>query len=183
MNIRSTLLTLACTASLMAGSGQESAKVAIGPVAFQTYAEGTYFHISTRVTYAELSTQTPAMAAALAKTLKEAGIPTFGPLLIIQRGASEDRGKPFDQEVGILVPKGTKAFGEAKVRDLSPFPCATSVTSGDFAGEGAHAAFMTLFKAAGERGRIPTGEIREMLLFWEGQGSANNLMQVQIGLR
>ena len=188
MTFRTTLLTLACVAGLMAGSQdpaqtKKASASTIGPVAFQTFAEGTYFHLNSRATYAELSTLTPALAKRLSALLKEAGLQTFGPLLMIQRGTSEDPSKSFDLEVGILAPKGTKPFGEAKVRVLSAFPCATTMASGDFAGESGKTAFMALFKAAQEKGRIPTGEFRELLLFWEGQGSANNLMQVQVGLQ
>jgi hypothetical protein len=188
MTFHTTLLALACAAGLMAGS-QDPTQIknapasTVSPVAFQTYAEGTYFHLSARATYAELSTLTPALAKRLSAILKEAGLQTFGPILMIQRGTSEDPTKPFDLEVGILAPKGTKPFGEAKVRTLPAFPCATTMASGDFGGESGKAAFMAVFQAAGEQGRIPTGEFREMLFFWEGEGSANNLMQIQIGLQ
>jgi hypothetical protein len=187
MIFRTTLLTLACAAGLMAGSQEPAqppkAPASVGPVAFQTYAEGTYFHLSASATYAELPTLAATLSKRLSALLKEAKLHTFGPLLMIQRGASEDQRKPFDFEVGVLVPKEAKPFGEAKVRALAAFPCATAMVSGDFAGEGAKAAFMTLFKTAGAQGRIPNGEMREMMLFWESEGSANNLMQVQIGLQ
>ena len=188
MNFRTVLLTFACAAGLTAGP-QDSAQTkkapncTLGPVAFQTLAEGTYFYLSARATQAELPTLAPALSQRLAALLKEAGLHSFGPLLMIQRGASEDPRMPFDFEVGILAPKATKPFGEAKVRSLAAFPCATMVASGDFAGEGGKAAFIALFKAAGEQGRIPTGEFREMLLYWESEASTNNLMQVQIGLQ
>jgi len=186
MNIRHSLLVVLCATGLMAGSSQESPKPSaaiLGPVAFQTLAAGSYFHLSAQVTYAEMNMKTPALARELSKLLKEAGIQTFGPLLMIQQGASQDQSKPFTLEVGILVPKGTKALGEAKVRELASFPCATTILRGDLAGEGAKAAFISLFKAAGEQGRIATGEIREMLLLWEDLNSSNNLMQIQIGLQ
>jgi hypothetical protein len=152
-------------------------------VAFQTLAEGTYFFLSSRATVAELPSLAPALSKRLFVLLKEAGIPSFGPLLMIQRGASEDPRKPFDFEVGILAPKDTKPFREANVRFLAAFPCATTVATGNFAGEGGKAAFMTLFKAAAEQRRIPTSEFRELLLFWESEASPNNLVQVQIGLQ
>jgi len=188
MTFRTTLLTFTCAASMMAGpqdpaQAQKAPSGTVGPVAFQTFAEGTFLHLSTRATYAELSILTPALAKRLSVILKEAGLQTFGPLLMIQRGAGEDPSKPFVLDVGLLVPKGTRPFGEAKVRTLAAFPCATTMTSGDFAGESGKAAFMAVFKAAGEQGRVPTGEFREMLFFWEAEGSANNLMQVQIGLQ
>jgi hypothetical protein len=188
MSFRSSLLILTCSAGLMAGppdpaQTRTAPACTLTPVAFQTFAEGNYFHLSARATLGELPTQTPAMAKRLPRILKEAGLQAFGPILMVQRGASEDPDKPFDHEVGILVPKGTKPYGEAKVRLLPAFPCATTVATGDFAGAVGQAAFKTLFKAAGELGRTPTGEFREMLLFWEGEASANNQMQIQIGLQ
>ncbi|HNX95518.1 MAG TPA: hypothetical protein PKL14_10185 [Holophaga sp.] len=186
MNISRGLLGLAFAMSLVARTPAQDAKAPaerMGPVAFQNFAGGTYFHLSARVTTAQLSAQTPLMTQRLLQVLKDAGIQTLGPLLIIQRGASQDQAQPFDQEVGVLVPKGTAPFGDAKVRELSVFPCATAITSGDFAGAAGQSVFMELFKAAGAKGRIPSGEFREMLLFWEGPASANNLMQIQIGLQ
>ena len=187
MRFRSILPALCGSAALLAGPPDpgpaRNPACALGPVAYQTFAEGTYLHLRARATVAELATQAPALAKRLSGILKEAGFQTFGPLLLIQRGATEDPGKPFDLEVGLLVPKDTKPFGEAKVRPLAAFPCATTVAAGDFAGEGGQSAFKALFQAAAEQGRVPTGEFRELLLFWEHQGSANNLMQFQIGLQ
>lgn len=188
MIIRPTLLSLACAAGLMAGpqepvQPQKAPACTIGPVAYQTFTEGAYFHLSARVTLAEAPKSAALMARRLSKALQQAGLPpSFEPILIIQRGIDPDLTKPFDQEVGVLVPKGTQPAGEARVRSLAAFPCATTVITGALA-EGGKAAFETLFRAAMDQGRVPTGETRELMLFWEGEGSANNMMLAQIGLR
>lgn len=176
-------LLLATPVFLCAGEPSQPVQGAIGPVAFQTHAGGTFVYVSSRVTFAELPTQTPAMARRLARCLKAAGVQTFGPLLIIQKGVSQDPAQPFDQEVGVLVSKQVGTAGEAQIRPLAPFPCATTVVSGGYAGEGAQPAFQTLFRTALEQKRVPTGEIRELVLFWEDAGSPNNLMQLQVGLK
>lgn len=186
MNISRGLIGLAFAMGLVAGTTAQDPKTPAertGPVAFQTFAGGTYFHLSARVTTAELSAQTTRMTQRLLQVLQGAGIQTLGPLLIIQRGASQDPAQPFDQEVGVLVPKGTAPFGDAKVRELPTFSCVTAITREDLAGAAGRSVFMELFKAAGAQGRIPSGEFREMLLFWEGPASANNLMQIQVGLQ
>lgn len=187
MNLRTIIFPIACAAILVADTPgatppKPPSNGAIGPVAFQTFAASTYLYLSAQTTQAKLPTLVPAMAKRLETIQREAGLQVSGPLLMIQRGASEDPVKPFDLEVGVLVPEGTKPRGDAKVRALPVFPCATTLVSGDAAGETGKAAFMALFKAAGEQGRIPTGEFRERLLFWEHEGSANNLLQVQVGL-
>ena len=186
MPFRTIFLTLACVAGLVAGPedpARQTTRGTVGPVAFQTFAAGTYFYLGARATRTELPALTPALVKRLSAIQRAAGLQAWGPLLMIQRGAGDDPAKPFDLEVGSLVPAGTLPFGEAKVRLLAAFPCATTVASGDFSGEVAKAAFLALFKAAGKQGRTPTGESRELVLFWEGEGSANNLLQVQIGLQ
>jgi hypothetical protein len=183
MVIRTSLLSLVCAGGLLAGPVQaaQAPTVTVGPVAYQTFAAGRYFHLATRTNQLDVAQASATLSQRLFKALKVAGVTTSGPILIIQRVSSPDPTQPFDMELGVLVSKEVKAVGEALVRDLDAFPCASSVVMGAFGEAGR--AFEALFRAAGEKGRIPTGEIRELVLFWEGDASPNNMMQVQIGLQ
>jgi hypothetical protein len=181
MHLRTPLLTLVCAGTLLAGPAQNAPACTWGPVAFQTFAEGTFFHLSAPATQAEAAKVSAALTQRLLRALAQGGIQTLGPILIIQRGVTPDPTRPFEMELGVLVPGGTKATGEARVRPLGAFPCATTVVTGALAEAGR--AFEALFRSSMDKGRIPTGEIREMMLFWEGEASPNNMMLVQVGLQ
>jgi len=181
MNIRTNFLTLLCAGTLLAGPAQPAPTCTWGPVAFQTFAEGTFFHLAAPATQAEAAKVSAALTQRLILALAGAGIQTLGPILIVQRGVTPDPTRPFEMELGVLVPGGTKAVGGARVRPLGAFPCATTVVTGALAEAGR--AFETLFRTSMDKGRIPTGEIREMVLFWEGETSPNNMMLVQVGLQ
>jgi effector-binding domain-containing protein len=89
--------------------------------------------------------------------------------------------KTFKAQVGIVVEDGTQAAGEAKVRKTQPFKCATILYTGTVNDQGK--AYEKLVPALKAAGLVPTGEEREMCLYWEGVESANNVFFMQVGVR
>lgn len=153
----------------------------LGPAAIQTFAGGPYFHVKARATQAEIPGRMRELVPRLLKSLAEAKVGTLGPLQVVYHGITQDPAQPFDLEVGVLVAPGTPAAGEAKVRLLPAFTCATQTFTGSLSQVGK--AYATVYPALLSAGRVPSGESRQMVLFYEGDASTNNVLLVQVGLK
>ena len=176
-----------CCATLVAATPETPGKLLekptcfTGPAAVQTFAEGTFFHLITKATHADLSTRMGQMVPQLQKALAASGLASLGPLHVVYHGMTGDPEKAFDMEVGVLVPKGTQASGGCQVRTLPAFTCATTVFTGSFAKIGK--AYETLYPTLMTCGKIPLSESRQMVLFWENETSTNNMLLVQVGIQ
>lgn len=153
----------------------------LGPVALQTFTEGTFFHLKGRATQAEIPARMRELVPRLMKSLAEAKVGTLGPLQVVYQGITQDPTKPFDLEVGVLVAPGTPSAGEAQVRLLPAFTCATQTFTGSLSQVGK--AYAGIYPALLSAGRVPSGESRQMVLFYEGDASTNNLLLIQVGLK
>jgi len=180
------LLPLAC-ATLLASGPQtpvqllEKPRSFSGPAAVQTFAEGTFLHLTTQTTLGELPGKMALLVPQLHKALLTSGIPSLGPIQVVYHGMSADPAKPLDIEVGVLVPRGTAAPAGCSVRTLAPFTCVTTVFTGSFSGLGK--VYETLYPTLLASGKTPLPESRQMVLFWEGEASNNNMLLIQIGIR
>ena len=184
MKFASPFLGLCCAAMLAAGpvpSLLDQPTSFLGPVAVQTYAESTFFHLKARSTTAELPSKMEQLVPVLLKSLAAGQIGTLGPLHVVYRGLTSDPTKVFDLEIGVLVSKGTAPAADCQVRTLPAFTCAATVFTGTLSQVGK--AYETLYPALAAAGRVPNGESRQMVLFWEGNGSTNNMLLVQVGLQ
>lgn len=175
-----------CSAWLIAGQPApgglpEHPTCLLGPAAIQTFAEGRFFHLKARVTQAEIPGRMRELVPWLLKGLAEAKVGTLGPLQVVYHGLSQDPALAFDMEVGVLVPAGTPAAGEAQVRSLAAFTCATQTFTGSLNEVGR--AYASIYPALLSAGRVPTGETRQMVLLYEGDASTNNMLLVQVGLK
>lgn len=185
--MRTRILPLLLTAASLVAAPEAPASLPVspncllGPAAIQTFAEGTFFHLKARSTQAELPGQMQELVPRLMRSLAEAKVGTLGPLQVIYRGMTQDPAQPFDLEVGVLVPKGTAPAGEGQVRPLPAFTCATQTFTGSFDQVGK--AYASIYPALRSAGWVPSGESRQMVLFYEGLTSTNNLLLVQVGLK
>jgi effector-binding domain-containing protein len=107
-------------------------------------------------------------------------------MLVYQGGAHFHHDKPFKMEIGMIVTDDTKlpdgVGGEdVKVRKTEPFKCATILYTGPVDQQGK--AYEKLIPALTAAGHKPTGEEREMCLYWEGVESSNNVFIMQIGIK
>jgi len=182
MTFPTPFLGLCCAALLAAGPAPlDKPASSLGPVILQTYAEGTFFHLKTTATTAELPARMQQLVPVLMKSLAQGQIGTLGPLHVVFHGLTSDPAKTFDLEIGVLVPKGTPAAGECQVRTLPAFTCASTVFTGSIAQVGT--AYSALFPALAAGGRVSNGEFRQMVFFYEGLASTNNALLVQVGLQ
>jgi effector-binding domain-containing protein len=141
----------------------------------------TYFYSATETTIPQLQTVIPTTMQALEAATKEHQIEITAAPLLVYQGVTQDMGKPFKLEMGFPVKEGTKEVGDFKVREVATFHCATVIYSGPImrVGEAYQQLFMELMQA----GMQPTGETREMYLYWEAPESPNNIELIMAGVK
>ncbi len=116
----------------------------------------------------------------MGKTAKAAGVGFEGPAIFIYRGSTGDMEQPFDLTMGMPVTADAKDVGEYKVAKLPGYQCLSTYYTGDITHLGE--AWGKFSGQAMQRGAQPTGDSREVYLFWEGPDSPNNVLELQIGI-
>lgn len=141
----------------------------------------SYFHATTTTTLKDLSKTTKETMIRLRAALKEAGADAKGAPLIVMKGVTNDPTQPSELQIGVPTTEDAREVDDFKVTKLEAFHCASILFSGP--ATEIHGAFEQVFSDALQSGEVPTGEIREMICYWEGEESANNIMSIQIGVR
>jgi len=142
----------------------------------------TFFYSATETTIPQLSNVIPPMMEGMYSAMKENQISPANAPVFVYQGITQDPSKPFQLEVGMPVqPDGAKAVGDFKVRELPTFHCATVIFSGPLAR--IPQAYQQLFGELFQAGLQPTGETREMFLYWEGPESPNNIELIMAGVK
>lgn len=147
----------------------------------QAFPAVTYLYTQHQTTLAEIGDVVRAAMEQMGEAIAEGKVPVAGPPLFIYTGATAEMDKPFDLQIGFPVHEGAAAEGDMKLRDLPAFRCATAVFSGSMAHIGQ--AYQQLFAQIGEAGLVPTGETREMHLYFESPESPNNVVLIQAGVK
>jgi effector-binding domain-containing protein len=118
----------------------------------------------------------------------EAKLLIVRPTMLVYKGGPHvhfDAEKNFKMEIGVIVGDDTKllddAGGDLKVRKTEAFKCATILYTGEVNQQGK--AYEKLIPAMNAAGLTPTGEEREMCLYWVGEGSLDNVFMMQIGIK
>jgi effector-binding domain-containing protein len=151
----------------------------ISQMRVQTMREETFFCVACAPTPMtgldkELDRMMPQLAAAKAA----AGIAQLGPVVI--RYYKVDEPDTYVMEAGVPVRAGTPAAGEAQVKTLPPYPCASLLSWGSL--EHIGQAYETLMQAIKEAGLEQTGEGREWHYHFEGDASPNNVIGLHMGI-
>lgn len=182
------ILCLATTTTINAAEpaakeGQKPpAEYLIGEMHVQTLPEATLVTGGkVKTTFETLMEPVGKMIPLLSQAIDEGKIRPAGPLMFIYTGLGQDMTKPFDLEIGWCAWDKAKDVGELKVRKLAAFKCATMLYTGPVTKIGK--VFEKLMPAVAVANLTPTGETREAYLYWEGPGSANNVIQVQVGIK
>jgi effector-binding domain-containing protein len=174
-------LALAAVPSPASAQGKDGEPV-IGELIVQTIPAKQYIHAGFET---DFKSMVPPIRKALTEMIKAAnenkeGL--HGPLMHFYYGAPHTSpAKTFKMETGFFVPDGAKGVGDFKVRELPAYKCATMLYTGP--GLRIGEAWQKIYRTLGDKGLTPTGEERELYLYWEGPDSPNNIVQVQIGVR
>jgi predicted transcriptional regulator YdeE len=140
----------------------------------------TLFSITYETTFAQMN-RVAGDIDDLFKALASAGLKSEGRVVLIYKGAQQDRSKPFTLTVGVVVPAGTKPVAKYRVTDLPAFHCAATLFNGGLTSIGA--AYQKHYTELFADGQQPTDESREVYLHWEGSESNNNVVWIQAGVR
>jgi effector-binding domain-containing protein len=118
----------------------------------------------------------------IVKATAGARLSVTGPVLQVYRGAAHTTpDKGFKMEAGFLVKAGSKGIGDYRVRELPKYKCASIVYVGP--GHRLGDAWRNLYKSVQDKGITPTDEERELILYFEGVDSPNNVVQVMVGVK
>jgi effector-binding domain-containing protein len=104
-----------------------------------------------------------------------------GPPLMSYLGYRGDASQPFTAELAIPARAAAENYkGPFYFRSAGPFKCASVIYQGPVTKVGE--AWMALVTQATEAGLKPKGDSREVYLWWEGEDSQNNVIELQLGL-
>jgi effector-binding domain-containing protein len=181
---------LFCFAALLRGDDkppQGNSSVTISPMRIQTVPAMNYLYIAVETTFAKMGDPIKEGFDRVFGAASDAKLLIARPtMLVYQGGPHFDPQKTFKMEFGVIIADDAKlpdlpADGDIKVRKTAPFKCATILYTGPIDQQGQ--AYQKLIPALTAAGHTPTGEEREMCLYWEGLDSPNNVFQMQIGIK
>ncbi len=109
--------------------------------------------------------------------LEAAHIATKGGAIFIYPHAPVQDGS-MDLQIGIPVAEKTPALEGYQVKVLESTPTASAVYRRTF--EGAGQALPEFFRQLQQTGKVPAGELRERILFYDGDASANNVTLIEM---
>lgn len=171
-------------AAALPGAAVDKGDWTISPPRAITVPGVSFFCTTFTATFDEMDRVGPELDE-LFKTVREANIDLFGEqtgyVNFIYKGVQADRTKPFQLSIGITVPRGTQAVGKYEVKDLADFKCAAGVFNGPLSS--LPAAYQKHYGDLMAAGNMPTDEVREVYLYWEGFDSANNVVWIQAGVQ
>ena len=167
-----------------AAAVQEPSGVTVGEMRIQTVPALTYLYVPVDETsFDKMGDPIKEGFDKIFAAASEAKLLIARPTLLVYPKANPHfhPDKSFKLEIGIVVGDDTQAVGECKERKTEPFKCATILYTGPVDQQGR--AYEKLIPALKAAGHTPTGEEREMCLYWEGLDSQNNVFFMQIGIK
>jgi len=164
-------------------SGTAPREYAIGEMRVQTLTGFEFLYVSKEITHDQIPAAIGELVGKAMGAMKEANItrselPT-GSVICIYHDAVKV-GERFTLEAGFMVSAGTMPAGEAKVKTIEPWRCATVV----YAGGISHLieAITKLGQEVERAGLKSDGEYREYYVYWEGVESPNNITLMAFGI-
>jgi len=117
----------------------------------------------------------------LLKASNDLKVGNVGPPVMSYLGYRGDPSQPFTAELAIPAPAAVENYkGPYYFRSAGEFKCASVIYQGPVNAIGE--AWMALVRQATEAGLKPKGDSREVYLWWEGEDSKNNVIELQLGV-
>jgi len=149
----------------------------VGEVRVQTLKGYSYAYVSTQTTLNKIQDAISLLLPKIDAAMDSGALRPVGPVVFTYHGVTGQRDTPFTLDIGIIVKdKGTKPDG-FQMDAVPAEQCATVIYSGPVSQ--VQQAYAKLFGEIGRRGLQPTGVTREVYLYWEDDGSENNIVQIQ----
>jgi effector-binding domain-containing protein len=149
----------------------------IGDVKVQTLKGYSYAYMSTQTTLNKIKDAVAELIPKLDAAIDSGALRPEGPVIFTFHGVTGQPDKPFTLDVGIVIKdKGTKPDGFTVV-NVGAEQCATVLYTGPI--ENIGPAYGKLFGQIAQKGLQASDVTREVYLYWEGDQSENNIVQVQ----
>jgi effector-binding domain-containing protein len=182
-------LVVASGAVLLAADQKEPAKEpakdaagqVVGESREQTLRATAFAHVTVKTSIQKIGEVASKTLEKVAKLMSDNKIFPVGPPMFVYHGASPDPAAEFTLDIGYLVPDDAKAAGDLKVTKLEKFHCMSVLYTGSV--KGIAAAYGKVYPDLSNAGHTPTSESRELFLYWEGEDSPNNVIQVSAGIQ
>ena len=181
------VLVMVAVAGLVLGAQEDPRAVeagpAIGEMLIQTIPAKHYLCGSIETDFQNMGEAVGKTLTAINRAAMEAKLKLRGPTVHLYHGGPH--GKPagaFKMETGFFVEKRTASPADAfQVRQLPEFRCASILYVGP--ATGIADAWQKLDRSLQAKGLTRTDEERELVLYWEGVNSPNNIVQLQVGMK
>jgi effector-binding domain-containing protein len=160
--------------------------ISIGEMRIQTIPAMPYLSMPAETTFAKMAEPVKARFDRVFGTAYQAKLFIVRPTMLVYHGSPHfnfDPQKPFKMEIGVIVGDDAKidAAGDIQIRKTEPLKCATILYTGPVMEQGQ--AYRKLIPAMKAAGLEPTGEEREMCLYWEGPESSSNVFMMMVGVK
>jgi effector-binding domain-containing protein len=137
----------------------------------------SYCYVEAETTFADLKQTIDQLLPKIEAAMNSGRVQPQGGLIFVYQGATTDPSKSFRLQVGVPT-RG--AVGEAPdgamIRKLQPLRAASVIFSGELLD--LPQAYQKLYAELFAAGLTPTGETRELYLYWEGPESNNNVVLI-----
>lgn len=160
-------------------------EISIGEMRIQTIPPMSYLCTPAETTFATMREPVRSGFDRAFRAAAEAKLLIARPTMLVYEGNPHVHYHPqksFKMEIGVIVADDSKidAFDDLRIRKTEPFKCATILYTGTVRGQGK--AWQKLIPAMTAAGLKPTGEEREMCLYWEGLESSSNVYMMMAGI-
>ncbi len=180
-----TMICLLCIAADTPKPAVAKQQVVVSEMRIQTMPPLTYLCATAETSFAKMGEPVQTAFDRVFGVAAEAKLLIARPTMLVYQGNPHlDPQKTFKMEIGIIVADETTLpdnAGDLKLRKTGVFKCASVLYTGPVDQQGK--AYEKLIPAIREAGLTPTGEEREMCLYWESNESPNNVFLMQVGVK
>lgn len=173
-------LVVACAAAAQAQQDQPDWSISellvkdVGPVEHFVYME-------TETSLGEIAEALQEVWAPMIEAENSGAIRVDGPGVFVYTGMTGGPDQPFTLQTGFPVAESNNTPDGASRGTLPAFHAATFYYTGALANIGQ--AYGEVFRQLDAAGHQPTGQNRELYLFWHRDDSPNNVIEIQIGIQ
>jgi hypothetical protein len=154
----------------------------ISPMRVQTLPEISFFYVtSPPIPFSDLDKYLDPLLDSLYEAKAQANLGETGPDIVRYYRAGDGDPDMLLMEVGIPVKPGIKPAGEAQIKTLPPYHCASLLLWGSLLH--IEEAYTTLQDRMREAGLEHTGECQEWNYYFWGVESPHNLMGITMGVK
>lgn len=134
------------------------------------------------LTIPDIASVSAELCPAMEKDAERCGLVVSGPWTFVSRGLPQDAHTAFRIEFCLPVSTRGAYDGEYTLRTLEPIRCASRPHNGPL-GTLFSDGYGPLLQAAQAAGHVFSGESREIYHHWNGPDAADNVIEIQFGLR